>query len=220
MAQEIMFKSASQWTSAWRAGPLEPGCRPYALNAVGSFFKVLDAYVPDEEPLSLTQVISKYEHCGRIFENEGKMFGLSLGIPSICGDAILGNVPNVLGERLERLDSKVCRMSVAGLWRLLEASTRVRLEAGEEANAASVFCIMARRTTTKRRCNCWLPPWQFQLTPAKWRIAGVGLEHSPKQQMANISIHGASVNCPVNSLSFVGKKTPTWNRIKTSANAA
>ncbi|CAE7194685.1 unnamed protein product, partial [Symbiodinium sp. KB8] len=74
---------------------LNPGYGPYALNAVDSFFKVLDAYVPDEASLPLTEVISKYEHCGWVFENEGK-------------------------------------------WS--DAGTKVRLEAGEEGNAASVFC--------------------------------------------------------------------------------
>ena len=36
---------------------------PYALNAVDSFFKILDACVPDVASLLLTEVLSKYEHC-------------------------------------------------------------------------------------------------------------------------------------------------------------
>ena len=42
LAADILSQAGGKWTAAWRAGPLEPGYGPYALNSVDSCFKLLD----------------------------------------------------------------------------------------------------------------------------------------------------------------------------------
>ncbi|CAE7944072.1 swnK, partial [Symbiodinium necroappetens] len=93
MAKDILTQLEGRWTAAWRAAPLEPGYGPYALNAVDSFFKVLDQYVPDESKFSLTALLPRYEHCGRIFRQERKWLDLCLAVSSLCTDAIVGKMP-------------------------------------------------------------------------------------------------------------------------------
>ena len=137
MAKDILTQLEGRWTAAWRAGPLEPGYGPYALNAVDSFFSVLDQNVPDERKLSLTALLPRYEHCGRIFRQERKWSDLCLAVSSLCTDAIIGKTPNVLSERLEHFEHKqVRRMTMAGLERLLGEGTQVRYE----MPGISVFC--------------------------------------------------------------------------------
>ena len=60
MARDILLKSGEHWISCWRAGPLEPGYGPYALNAVDSFFKVLDTYIPNMDRRFLRAFIQRY----------------------------------------------------------------------------------------------------------------------------------------------------------------
>ena len=142
MATEILNQAAGKWTAAWRAGPLEPGYGPYALNSVDSFFRVLDQYVQDESRVSLTDVVSKYEHCGRIFLKEGKWSEICLSASTLHTAGILGNVPNAISERLEHFAGKQTRrMSVAGIQRLLESGEKIRLDIGTEGvPMISVFC--------------------------------------------------------------------------------
>ncbi|CAE7425565.1 unnamed protein product, partial [Symbiodinium sp. CCMP2592] len=141
LASDILSQSGGKWTAAWRAGPLEPGYGPYALNSVDSFFKILDHYVPEEAVLPLIDVVSKYEHVGRIFQHEQKWSELWLAVSTLCTPAILGEIPNSLTERLEHFHGKqVRRMSVAGIKRLLEGGKDIRVEVAVDGATTSVFC--------------------------------------------------------------------------------
>ena len=73
---EHFQKDAGVWTAAWRAAVLDPGYGSYSLNAVDSFWKLLDHYVPEEKTLPLRQKMERYEHTGRVFQNDGKWSAL------------------------------------------------------------------------------------------------------------------------------------------------
>ncbi|CAE6943910.1 unnamed protein product, partial [Symbiodinium sp. CCMP2592] len=140
LASDILSHAGGKWT-AWRAGPLEPGYRPHALNSADSFFKVLDHYVPDESLLSLTEVVSKYEHVGRVFKKEREWSQLCFAVSMLSTPAIFAEIPNTLSERPEHFHGKqIRRMSVAGIKRVLESGTHIRVEVAVDGATRLVFC--------------------------------------------------------------------------------
>ncbi|CAE6943201.1 unnamed protein product [Symbiodinium natans] len=139
---EHFQKDAGVWTAAWRAAILDPGYGSYSLNAVDSFWKLLDQYVPEEKTLPLRQVMERYEHTGRVFQNDGKWSALSVEPSTLVTAAMVGEASAELSPRLDWKDDKqVGRMSSKTLERMLgqEATLMLEFNTGQE-NATKVFC--------------------------------------------------------------------------------
>ena len=139
---EHFQKDAGVWTAAWRAAVLDPGYGSYSLNAVDSFWKLLDHYVPEEKTLPLRQVMERYEYTGRVFQNDGKWSALCVAPSTLVTPALVGEASAELSPRLDWKDGKqVGRMSCRTLQRLLAQEPPLMLEfnTGQE-NATMVFC--------------------------------------------------------------------------------
>ncbi|CAE7338928.1 unnamed protein product [Symbiodinium sp. CCMP2592] len=139
---EHFQKDAGVWTAAWRAAVLDPGYGSYSLNAVDSFWKLLDHYVPEEKTLPLRQVMERYEHTGRVFQNDGKWSALCVAPSTLVTPSLVGEASTKLSPRLNwKEDKQVGRMSCRTLERLLaqEAPLMLQFNTGQE-NATQVFC--------------------------------------------------------------------------------
>ena len=136
-------KISDLWTANWRAATQTPGYGSYALNAVDSFFKLLDSYVPDEKTLPLLEVMSKYEHTGRVLLNEGQWADVVVEPSTLLTPTLLGDdAESLLSPRLEHKDNKqVGCLNVKTLTRLLEADQPMMLECSSgEGQQVRIFC--------------------------------------------------------------------------------
>eukprot|EP00439_Symbiodinium_sp_Y106_P006231 s4523_g1.t1 len=138
---------AGVWTAAWRAAVLDPGYGSYSLNAVDSFWKLLDHYVPEEKTLPLRQVMERYEHTGRVFQNDGKWSALCVASSTLVTPALVEEASAELSPRLDWKDGKqVGRMSCRTLQRLLAQEPPLMLEfnTGQENATMGVLQIWKR----------------------------------------------------------------------------
>ena len=109
---EHFQKDAGLWTATWRAAVLDPGYGSYSLNAVDSFWKLLDQYVPEEKSLPLRQVMERYEHTGRVLQNDGKWSALCVEPSTLVTPSLVGEASTELSPRLDwKGDKQVGRMS-------------------------------------------------------------------------------------------------------------
>ena len=121
-------------------------------GVVDSFFKLLDSYVPAEQTLPLLEIISKYEHIGRVLFNESQWDNIieepsTLLTPTLLGD----DAESLLSPRLEHKDSKqVGYLNGKMLLCLLEADQPMMLVAMRGSRCgyfASIFFPATIRST-------------------------------------------------------------------------
>ena len=138
---EHFQKDAGLWTATWRAAVLDPGYGSYSLNAVDSFWKLLDQYVPEEKSLPLRQVMERYEHTGRVLQNDGKWSALCVEPSTLVTPSLVGEASTELSPRLDwKGDKQVGRMSCRTLERLLAQEAPLVLQFNTEEKTTQVFC--------------------------------------------------------------------------------
>ena len=100
-------------------------------------------YVPAEQTLPLLEVMSKYEHTGRVLFNEGQWANVVVEPSALLTPILLGDDSEpLLSPRLEHKDSKqVGCLNVKTLIRLLEADQPMMLECSSgQGQQVRVFC--------------------------------------------------------------------------------
>ena len=138
---EHFQKDAGLWTATWRAAVLDPGYGSYSLNAVDSFWKLLDQYVPEEKSLPLRQVMERYEHTGRVLQNDSKWSALCVEPSTLVTPSLVGEASTELSPRLDwKGDKQVGRMSCKTLERLLAQEAPLMLQFNTEEKTTQVFC--------------------------------------------------------------------------------
>ena len=142
LQNEHFRKLDNIWTAPWRSAKQRPGYACYALNAVDSFFRMLDRYVPQESKLPLIEVMRHYEHAGRVFENEGLWAEICLEPCKLVTPALLGDEQNELSRRLDYKDQKqVGRLTSKSLARLMTDKQPMMHEVCCSGNVKmQVFC--------------------------------------------------------------------------------
>ena len=142
LQKEHFRKMEDMWTATWRSAKQAPGYACYALNSVDSFFRMLDRFVPDESKLPLTDVMRRYEHAGRVLENEGLWADVCVEPCKLVTPALLGDEQNELSHRLDYKDKKqVGRLTAKSLARLMTDKQPMMHEVCCSENAKTqVFC--------------------------------------------------------------------------------
>ena len=164
LQNEHFRKLDNIWTAPWRSAKQRPGYACYALNAVDSFFRMLDRYVPQESKLPLIEVMRHYEHAGRVFENEGLWAEICLEPCKLVTPALLGDEQNELSRRLDYKDQKqVGRLTSKSLARLMTDKQPMMHEVCCSGNVKmQVFCKYgASRFFVWTTWKLW-PTWKQQ----------------------------------------------------------
>ena len=198
---EHFQKDAGLWTATWRAAVLDPGYGSYSLNAVDSFWKLLDQYVPEEKSLPLRQVMERYEHTGRVLQNDGKWSALCVEPSTLVTPSLVGEASTELSPRLDwKGDKQVGRMSCRTLERLLAQEAPLMLNVAVQhrrkdhcTEAAQFIRLLARSRARaappllrSSATAAYVTRWSALLSFAAARALAASLLSLPLAHTANV----------------------------------